>query len=720
MRESSSPRQKNEPLGMSRRGLLVGLGSAGALSFSLGANARRILAALSSPMEDENQEKSNTTDASKNASQPAPQEITPDQKRQTWETLKLKFPELAKQPFRIFSMHDEDVYLFLEICSLQDFMELGIINGKEGFFEFFDTPKLWRRACAMNRQRNSYRDAVAKAPDETLTLGRLLGETKHAMETLRQDILPQAELANGFGKYLDPELMVAIFIQEIGPGGGNKKQPMTPKGRLELTRMMLDNGWQAQKTPALGDAAISFGLGQMTLQTHKGLQRAYHDETDGFVEPDLMHHTSATQQIRNSLLLAFANLQSFSEIAEKHPHFVHAFHKSTDDRRGRFLAPIIAAYHNYGGRMDLKNRIARVLKKKLGTLEDYRTAFLAAIANLPIASSHAQNSSAIYTALKTRASRIPMEDMAGDPMPDEEEIPPPENLPITEEMLTVNIKKHPKTGERMSYYTFAAAQGVRTETLLQYILREGKTTEDVQIFQDATNAESDGSVQIPLSYLPQELRNRRFARIAALEKKPMELIELYLEGGASPKNRALAILYGTTWQELRVPSGLLKENVSLEIPPNLAWLFPTDGQVTQGYHGITDKYEDTHYAWDIGQQSKPEVWAAADGMVVKVVKGCKPRGEKKQPEWCKAERTYGNYVDVAHGGDRFTRYAHLERVDVTEGQRVKAGMTLGKMGNTGSSRGKTGVHCHFELWDGGQKIDPSTIFLGIKKAFVTM
>jgi len=60
---------------------------------------------------------------------------------------------------------------------------------------------------------------------------------------------------------------------------------------------------------------------------------------------------------------------------------------------------------------------------------------------------------------------------------------------------------------------------------------------------------------------------------------------------------------------------------------------------------------------------------------------------------------YGNAVSIRHdfgylGQPVFTAYAHLSRIDVVEGQRVKTGDQLGLVGSTGKA---TGPHLHFEV-----------------------
>jgi murein DD-endopeptidase MepM/ murein hydrolase activator NlpD len=63
----------------------------------------------------------------------------------------------------------------------------------------------------------------------------------------------------------------------------------------------------------------------------------------------------------------------------------------------------------------------------------------------------------------------------------------------------------------------------------------------------------------------------------------------------------------------------------------------------------------------------------------------------------------GKTVVVDHGWGVSTIYAHLDRIDVREGQDVKRGQILGTVGSTGRS---TGPHLHFGAFIRGSKIDP--------------
>ena len=65
---------------------------------------------------------------------------------------------------------------------------------------------------------------------------------------------------------------------------------------------------------------------------------------------------------------------------------------------------------------------------------------------------------------------------------------------------------------------------------------------------------------------------------------------------------------------------------------------------------------------------------------------------------------YGNVVEVQHKNGLISRYAHLSRISVKNGQRVNVGQMIGKVGSTGRS---TGPHLHYEVRQGKTARNPS-------------
>ncbi len=64
---------------------------------------------------------------------------------------------------------------------------------------------------------------------------------------------------------------------------------------------------------------------------------------------------------------------------------------------------------------------------------------------------------------------------------------------------------------------------------------------------------------------------------------------------------------------------------------------------------------------------------------------------------------YGNLIEIDHGYNYTTRYAHLSQILVKPGQKVKRGDLIGKVGNTGKS---TGPHLHYEVRFRGEPQNP--------------
>lgn len=67
------------------------------------------------------------------------------------------------------------------------------------------------------------------------------------------------------------------------------------------------------------------------------------------------------------------------------------------------------------------------------------------------------------------------------------------------------------------------------------------------------------------------------------------------------------------------------------------------------------------------------------------------------------QSAYGNVVEIDHGNDLVTRYAHLSRFSVRKSDLVRRGQKIGEVGTSGRS---TGPHLHFEVLVRGVPQDP--------------
>ncbi|QQZ10990.1 peptidoglycan DD-metalloendopeptidase family protein [Heyndrickxia vini] len=123
------------------------------------------------------------------------------------------------------------------------------------------------------------------------------------------------------------------------------------------------------------------------------------------------------------------------------------------------------------------------------------------------------------------------------------------------------------------------------------------------------------------------------------------------------------------------------------------WIFPAKGEISD----VFDSRGGIHKGLDIAGEFKSDVYAAADGVVVRSY----------------YSSSYGNVIFIHHNNGYETVYAHLNKRTVNEGQKVKKGNVIGLMGNTGQS---TGIHLHFEVHKGKWKIqkenaiDPFVVF----------
>ena len=128
-----------------------------------------------------------------------------------------------------------------------------------------------------------------------------------------------------------------------------------------------------------------------------------------------------------------------------------------------------------------------------------------------------------------------------------------------------------------------------------------------------------------------------------------------------------------------------------EIDPSIAW--PVQGVITLEF-AQSSSYQVFHTGIDIANTLGTPITPFMQGKVVYA-------GEIF---W-----GYGKHIIIDHGDNITSIYGHLDKIYVFEGQEVKIGDEIGKMGTTGWS---TGPHLHLEARVYGIPVNPR-VFLGV-------
>ena len=184
--------------------------------------------------------------------------------------------------------------------------------------------------------------------------------------------------------------------------------------------------------------------------------------------------------------------------------------------------------------------------------------------------------------------------------------------------------------------------------------------------------------------------SRKLAQEAGISDQPTQSAPHGQGGPAHPVDSAaaLAVLESKTEKlerQLWVYQDMVRGHGAI---PSL---WPVIGALEGGMGGrhnpFTGRGWEYHEGQDIDAAYGTPVEASAPGRVI--IAG--------------RQRGYGNVVYIDHGAGLSTRYGHLSQIDVTVGQTVTRGQTIGLVGSTGRS---TGPHLHYEVRINNQPVDP--------------
>jgi murein DD-endopeptidase MepM/ murein hydrolase activator NlpD len=142
-----------------------------------------------------------------------------------------------------------------------------------------------------------------------------------------------------------------------------------------------------------------------------------------------------------------------------------------------------------------------------------------------------------------------------------------------------------------------------------------------------------------------------------------------------------------SWNGTSAASGPIARPRTVSIPSRM----PLEGAaLTSGFGMRTHPVlggRRGHKGIDLASPVGTPIYATADAVVTRA-------------DWFSS---YGLFISLDHGAALETRYGHLSRLNVAEGQVVKKGDLIGYVGSTGRS---TGPHLHYEVRIAGTAVNP--------------
>ena len=216
----------------------------------------------------------------------------------------------------------------------------------------------------------------------------------------------------------------------------------------------------------------------------------------------------------------------------------------------------------------------------------------------------------------------------------------------------------------------------------QYNILNRRLDNSLKIMEDIRNRD-DNFYRVMMQMEPMS-RSQRFAgldnemRYKELRKLPDGGLVKLLTQRLDLFDRQL-YAQSISFDQLRAEAGKQKDKLSHI--PSIIPIDVKDYTMSSGYGYRRDPvYGSTkfHAGLDFAAKSGTPVYAPGDGTV----------------EAADRRSGYGNCIDISHGYNYVTRYAHLSEILVKAGDAVKRGDLIGRVGSTGKS---TGPHLHYEV-----------------------
>jgi murein DD-endopeptidase MepM/ murein hydrolase activator NlpD len=148
-------------------------------------------------------------------------------------------------------------------------------------------------------------------------------------------------------------------------------------------------------------------------------------------------------------------------------------------------------------------------------------------------------------------------------------------------------------------------------------------------------------------------------------------------------------------EEVRQQEVIQRLRANKDVLESTPSVWPAGGWVTSGFGWRSSPFtarKEFHKGLDISAPAGTPIYAPSRGVV---------SGIERTPD-------YGLVLNITHGTGLVTRYAHLQRVNVKQGQVVQRGEAIAFIGDSGRS---TGPHLHYEVRIGGVPVNPMRYIL---------
>ena len=205
------------------------------------------------------------------------------------------------------------------------------------------------------------------------------------------------------------------------------------------------------------------------------------------------------------------------------------------------------------------------------------------------------------------------------------------------------------------------------------------------------NRQADYLRESTVSYLKEQQLDSLMAQMNFHELRNYTDQLMHERNDSSPKNRKKIRKNPPsykTWRATVPRKGMAKNSRFIwPIEQSLFWLSSFYGprKKPSGKWGF-------HYGIDMAAHRGTPVHAADDGVV----------------ELSGYTSGYGNNIIIKHDGPYKTRYAHLDRIFVRNGQKIAKKQKIGAVGDTGFTikSGKDASHLHLEIFENGKHVNP--------------